>query len=120
MLVPVTWPAGKVGAGHLLPDLRTRVRRLFVRVPGGKDVPHGMVAFVGTAVTAEDMLEKWESSLGEVAERDKALDQLEGYLRWIATQKLGSVFEAAYDSKGRLAARKIASSLPVVSAPLPE
>jgi hypothetical protein len=79
-----------------------------------------MVAFVGRPVTAADMLEKWESSLGPVAERTEALDQLEGYVRWAATQRLGSVFEAAYDSGGVLVARKVADSIPVVKVPIPE
>ena len=47
-------------------------------------------------------------------------DQLEGYVRWAATQRLGSVFEAAYDSGGVLVARKVADSIPVVKVPIPE
>jgi hypothetical protein len=79
-----------------------------------------MVAFVGTEVTAVAMLEKWEDCLGPVDERGGALDRLEAYVRWTAAQRLGSVFEAAYDSSGILVARKVADSLPAVRLPIPE
>ena len=79
-----------------------------------------MVAFVGESVTARDMLERWESSIGKVIERNDALDLLEGYVRWAATQKLGSVFEAAYDSHGLLVARKVANSIPTRKSPIPD
>ena len=79
-----------------------------------------MVAFVGEPVTAEDMLEKWESSVGPVANRRKALDHFVGYVRWAAKQRLGSVFEATYDTGGVLIARKVAGSLPVAKVPIPD
>ena len=120
VLVPITWPIGKVGRGHLLPDLGQHARSGFIRVPGGRAVTHGMVAFVRSSVTAEDMLEKWQTSLGQIAERQQALDLLEGYVRWLSTQQLGSVFEAAYDSNGVLGARKLASSPPTAKIPIPE
>ena len=108
VLVPVTWPAGKVGRGHLLPDFRGGHRNGFISVPGGRRVSHGMVAFAGKPVAAADMLERWESTIGSVGDREDALDRLEGYVRWVATQKLGSVFEAAYDASGALVPRKVA------------
>lgn len=91
-----------------------------MRVPGGRPVRYGMVAFVGKEVTAVAMLERWEDCLGPVDERTGALDRLEGYVRWTAAQRLGSVFEAAYDPSGVLVARKVADSLPVVKFPIPE
>lgn len=120
MLVPITWPKGKVGRGHLLPDLRSSDRTAFVRVPGGRTASHGMVAFVGNSVTAVDMLERWESTVGQVADREAALDHLEGYVRWVASQPLGSVFEAHYDRMGLLVASKISNAPPKVSRPIPE
>lgn len=120
VLVPITWPQGRVGRGHLLPDIRLHPRTAFVRLPGGRAVSHGMVAFVGASVTAIDMLRRWESAVGPVGEREAALDQLEGYVRWVADQKLGSVFEAAYDSAGLLNARKVSDSAPMERVPIPE
>jgi hypothetical protein len=79
-----------------------------------------MVGFVGEAVTARDLLERWESTVSPVEEREDALDLLEGYVRWVATQKLGSVFEAAYDSNGMLVARKVANSIPVRRSSIPD
>jgi hypothetical protein len=79
-----------------------------------------MVAFVGEPVTASDMLDRWVSSIGHVAERADALDRLEGYVRWAAIQKLGSVFEAVYDSNGTLVARKVADSIPTRKSPIPD
>lgn len=120
VLVPIAWPTGKVSRGHLLPDLRSRTRTSFVRVPGGREVSHGMVAFVGKPVSARDMFSRWESSVGDIAQPQEALDLLEGYVRWASTQKLGSVFEAAYDSRGMLVARKVANSFPTSKSPIPE
>ena len=91
-----------------------------MRVPGGRDVSHGMVAFVGEAVTASDMLNRWESTIGRLDDRESALDHLEGYVRWIAGQKLGSVFEAGYDGGGRLVARKVSDMVPVKRTPIPD
>ena len=79
-----------------------------------------MVAFVGASVTAIDMLRRWESAVGPVGEREAALDQLEDYVRWVAGQKLGRVFEAAYDSAGLLNARKVSDSAPMDRVPIPE
>ena len=91
-----------------------------MRVPGGREVSHGMVAFVGESVTARDMLDRWESNIGKLAQPDDALDLLEGYVRWASTQKLGCVFEAVYDSTGMLVARKVANSIPTRKSPIPE
>ena len=120
VLVPIAWPKGIVGRGHLLPDLRAHHRTAFVRVPGGRPVPHGMVAYVGSSVTAADMLARWESSVGPVAKRDVALDDLEAYVRWVSGQKIGSVFEAVYDTNGMLTPRKISDSAPTERIPIPE
>lgn len=120
VLVPIVWPEGKVGRGHLLPDLRLHERTSFVRVPGGRSVTHGMVAFVGTAVMAADMLDRWESSVGKIEERGAALDQLEGYVRWLAEQRLGRIFEAAYDTNGLLVAKSVSDHLPTLRAPIPD
>jgi hypothetical protein len=120
ILFPITWPAGKVGRGHLLPDLRARQRTAFACVPGGRPASHGMVGFVGTAVTAVDMLVRWEASVGQVEDRERTLDELEGYVRWVAQQRLGTVFEASYDSGGLLVARKVGDQPPVRRVPIPE
>jgi hypothetical protein len=79
-----------------------------------------MVAFVGTPVTARDIFERWKSIDGEDARPDDALDLLEGYVRWVSTQKLGTIFEAAYDTAGVLVARRIANAIPVRRSPIPE
>jgi hypothetical protein len=118
--VPIVWPEGKVGRGHLLPDVRPHERNSFVRVPGGRSVAHGMVAFVGTSVTAADRLARWESTIGRVEEREAALDQLEGYVRWLDEQRLGSIFEAEYDRGGVLVAKKVSDHLPRRRSPIPE
>ena len=120
MLVPIGWPEGKVGRGHLLPDLRRHERTSFVRVPGGRSVTHGMVAFVGTEVTAADMVERWESTVAPLEDPASALDQLEGYVRWLAGQRLGSIFEATYDTNGLLVARKISDRVPILTVPIPD
>ena len=120
VLVPIEWAGGRVRRGHLLPDLRSTPRTAFVRVPGGQDVSHGMVAFVGEAVTASDMLNRWESTIGRLDDRESALDHLEGYVRWIAGQTLGSGFEARYDGAGLLVARKVSDTVPGKRTPIPE
>ena len=120
LLFPIAWPAGKVGRGHLLPDLRARERSAFARVPGGRPASHGMVGFVGTAVTAADMLARWEATVGQVADRARTLDELEAYVQWLAQQRLGTVFEASYDRGGLLVARKVGDHPPVRRVPIPE
>ena len=120
VLVPMAWPSGKVGRGHLLPDVRGGSPRRFVRVPGGRSVSHGVVAFTGDSVTAEDMLERLESSEGPVADRETALHRLGQYVQWLSDLRLGSVFEAAYDEDGLLAARKVSDSPPVTRTPIPD
>jgi len=80
-----------------------------------------MVAFVHASVTAVDMLERWESTVGQVTEREAALDHLEGYVRWLGAQRLGSVFQASYDRGGLLVARKISDHPPSPrKSPIPE
>lgn len=120
ILFPITWPACKVGRGHLLPDLRARPRTAFARVPGGRPASYGMVGFVGSAVTAADMLARWEATVGEVEDRDRTLDELEVYVQWVARQRLGSIFEASYDRGGLLVARKVGDHPPVRRVPIPE
>jgi hypothetical protein len=79
-----------------------------------------MVAFVGQAVTAEDMLDRWESTIGPLDDRESAHEHLERYVRWLAEQKLGSVFEACYDEDGLLIPRKVSDTAPVGRIPIPE
>ena len=71
-----------------------------------------MVAYVGVAVTAGEMLDRWESTIARVGGREEALDHLEGYVRWVAEQRLGSIFEAGYDSDGLLVATKVSDVPP--------
>lgn len=120
ILFPITWPAGNVGRGHLLPDLRAHDRTAFVRLPGGKSASHGMVGFVGDSVTAADMLVRWEATAGTVENRERALEELDRYVRWLHRQRLGTVFEAAYDRAGLLVARKVGDHPPTRRAPIPE
>ena len=79
-----------------------------------------MVALVGSRVTAADMLERWAATVGRIDDRESALDQLEGYVRWLANQRLGSVFEAAYDGNGMLVAKKVSDHPPTCRAPIPD
>jgi len=110
----------QVGRGHLLPDLCARQRTAFARVPGGRPASHGMIGFVGTSVTAADMLSRWEATVGQGEDRKRTLDELEGYVRWVAQQRLGTVFEASYDSGGLLVARKVGDLPPARRVPIPE
>jgi hypothetical protein len=79
-----------------------------------------VVAFVGTPVTAADMLDRWESTVGRVHDRASALAQLEEYVRWLAAQRLGGVFEAAYDGDGVLVAKWVSNHLPARKIPIPD
>jgi len=79
-----------------------------------------MVAFVGQAVTAEDMLDRWESTIGPLDDRESAREHLERYVGWIASQKLGSVFEACYGEDGLVIPRKVSDTVPVKRTPIPE
>ena len=74
----------------------------------------------GDLVTAQDILERLETSVGPVADRESALYRLAHYVQWLSGWRLGSVFEAAYDKEGVLAARKVSDLPPVVRTPLPD
>lgn len=120
VLVPVTWPAGRVGRGHLLPDLRQHEPRTFVRVPGGRPASHGMVAFVGEPVSAGDMLARWEATLGPLGDRQRAVDELEAYVVWVARQPLGAIFAASYERGDVMVVQKVADHLPTHRVPVPD
>ncbi len=120
LLVPIDWQTGKVGRGFLLPDLRPAQRAAFVRIPGGRQMSHGMVAFVRPAVTAGDLLARWKKTVAVVEGDERALDELEGYVRWVAQQPLGAIFQASYDSRGTLSANKVANGPPVRRVPIPD
>jgi hypothetical protein len=79
-----------------------------------------MISFVGTSVTAADMLARWEATVGQIEDQARTLDELERYVRWVAQQRLGTVFEASYDSEGLLVARKVGDLPPVQRVPIPE
>jgi hypothetical protein len=66
------------------------------------------------------MLDRWESRVGPLSDPVQALDHLEGYVRWLLPQRLGSIFEAFYDRDGLLVPRKVSDHLPRRAAPLPE
>lgn len=91
-----------------------------MRVPGGRPVSHGIVAVTGDSVTARDMLERLESTTGPVSDRETALYRLDKHVQWLAGLRPGSVFEAAYDEDGLLAARKVSNSPPVTRTPIPD
>jgi hypothetical protein len=118
--VPISMPTGKIGAGHLLPQLRvvTHPAGGFVQVPGGMSVEHGMVAFLGSTVTPDDMVARWESEVGAIEDRNAALATLTAYTRALAHLKIGNVIQARYDGAGFAGLLKIQDGPPPSSSPL--
>src|SRR4029453_16547252 len=121
--VPIHMPEGKVGRGHLLPELRSLAKpaRGFVRVPGGKTVEYGMVAFLGSILTPEDMLKRWEAEVGAVDDRHTALATLSRYVAALADLRIGNVVQIRYDELGFADVVKIQNTPPTSrQAPLPQ
>lgn len=119
---PITLPGGRVGSGHLVPDLSPFAGpRGFIRVPGGRRVKYGMIGFVGTDVGVADMLERWEGEIGPVGNRQAALECLEAYVVEVARFKLGNVVEVDYSDEGIPRLRKLRDAPPGARGPdLPE
>jgi hypothetical protein len=121
--VPITMPQGAVGRGHLFPELSalSSPAQGFVTLPGGKSVAYGMIAFLGTTITLDQMLERWESEMGVVADREAALATLSLYIGGLASLKVGNVIQARYDESRFVALVKIRDTPPPSSeAQLPE
>lgn len=118
--IPITLPAGRVGRGHLVPDLSSDAPRGFIRVPGGRRVRYGMVAFVGAAVAPADLLHRWEHEVGPLANRKLAMRRLQGYLAEIARLKLGNIVEVDYSFGGIPRLKKLRDTPPSEVTPLPE
>ena len=110
---PITLPSGRVGRGHLLPDLFFAGEPSgFVRVPGGKRVKYGMIGFVGQEIGVADMLERWEREVGPVTDREAARVLLLAYVDAIAALKLGNVVSVEYSAGGVLRLKKISEAPP--------
>jgi hypothetical protein len=71
-----------------------------------------MVAYLGTDVTAADLLSRWQREVGPVAERDDALARLEAYVASIEEFRIGNVLEVAYSAAGLPELRKLRDSPP--------
>jgi hypothetical protein len=110
--VPITLPNGRVGRGHLFPDLAPVQPSQFIRVPGGQRVRHGMIAFVGADVDAAEMLARWERDLGPVPDRPAALTRLQAYVAEVARLKLGNVVELEFLAGGGLRLSKLSDTPP--------
>jgi hypothetical protein len=110
--VPITLPSGRVGRGHLLPDLALVQPSEFIRVPGGRRVRHGMIAYVAADVDAAEMLARWERDVGPVVDRPAALVRLQAYVAEVARLKLGNVVELEYLAEGGLRLKKLSDTPP--------
>jgi hypothetical protein len=90
-------------------------------VPGRQRARFGIVAYLGTDVTAADMLVRWEREVGPVADRDHALVRLEAYVASIGELRIGNVVEVAYSDAGLPELRKLQDTPPSERRPpLPE
>src|SRR5512134_3666918 len=111
---PISMPSGRVGRGHLLPDLSLVGKpKDFVRVPGGRRVRYGMLGFVGSGVSALDMLERWAREVGPVADQGEALARLRAYVDEVARLKIGNVVEIEYSQQGMPRLTKVSDTPPV-------
>lgn len=106
--VPVAFrmPQAKVGRGHVLPDLgASGASKHFVTLPRGGASPFGMVAFAGIAVTAQDMLQRWQDTFGQLADEGRAISLLQQYVDALQPIKIGTVVSIAVSDEGILRLR---------------
>lgn len=120
LAVPIALPTGRVGRGHLVPDLlATDQPRNFIRVTGGRRVKYGMIAFVGIELGAADLLARWEREVGPVSDRAAGLKSLAAYLLEVSRLRLGNVVAAEYSSEGLPRLRKLRDTPPAMAGPKP-
>ena len=93
----------------------------FVCVPNGTTERYGMLAQVGTELTAEEMLARWEREIGDVEDREVSLGWLRAFATHLNRLKVGNVVEVRYPRGGLPELHKVRESPPTEGgAPLPE
>ena len=80
-----------------------------------------MIAYLGSTVTPEDMLERWEAEVGTVVDRQAALVTLSRYASALTAFKIGNVVQIRYDELGFAGVEKVRDTPPTSrQVPLPQ
>jgi len=117
--VPITWPEGRVGAGHLLPQLILTNPNGFLCVPGHRLVEHGVLAHIGEDVDASDILKRWAREVPAPQQHPEFLARLERYIQQLQGFKIGNVLAIRYAPDSSFQLHKVAERPGTQRAPLP-
>ncbi len=102
MPVPFNRDTRQPGRGHLVPSLTASSGGGFLRVPGLGKAEYGMIAFLGPAISVDDVLTRWEEAGALPIGRADAATALEQYFAQIQAFKVGTVIEISYGPGGFL------------------
>ena len=118
LLVPIELPSGRVSQGHLIPQLGVQDQTGFLRLPGSDTVQYGLMAYLGSDVSAKDMLARWREDFPP-AGRGGHLSLLERYIELLQPFKVGSILTIEYGPGEAFQLRKEADHPPREPSRLP-
>ncbi len=81
-----------------------------------KRFPKGMLVYVESSVSAEEILDRFLEQNAVSAERQHCLEILEGYLKELQTFKIGNVLSIRYSTAGEFSLYKILDAPPTQGA----
>jgi hypothetical protein len=105
LLVAISLPSGHSRQNDfLVPTLSPEGAARFVGVRSGKPALHGMMVYIGAAVTAADLLERATQRITLPWVREEALAVMEEYIDTLLEMRVGNVLriESSEDGSFRL------------------
>ena len=125
MLTVRKLPSGRPSTGtrrrreHLIPQLDAFGGAGFVGLESGAAVRRGMITYLGTDVSAADILDRYQERHDLPRGRAQCLARINAYLRQLTELRIGNVVEITYAPDGTFTLRKLADHPPVKRAKLP-
>lgn len=91
-----------------MPQLDAFAGAHFLGIESGMPIRRGLITYLGTDVSAEDILRRYEEGHAIPRGRAEALARLNEYLRQVAELRVGNIVEISYAPDGTFALHKLA------------
>ncbi|SRR6266516_3636074 len=114
--VRIDWPGGRTYSDHLVVPLDGQAGSGFQSVKSGDRIPHGMITYLGSAVTVEEILTRYLKRHTPAHSRQRCRALIERFVAALERYRVGNVLSIVTTSDGFFTIQKEAER-PVLGGP---
>jgi hypothetical protein len=115
----ISLPGGEIEDERLLPFFSPVERAGFFGLSNGKTYQYGALVYLGAAITAEDVLAKYEEHHSLPLNRSECISKLDKYIADLQSFKIGNVISIQYSEGGKISLSKVMDTPPAEKINLP-